>query len=80
MALFLTNIVRLAPAGTSFRIEPINGEPGIVTLVDGAVRNVVTFDFSDSAISAVYIVVNPDKLGTVASALSGTRPTEDQTR
>ena len=49
--------------GTSFRIEPINGEPGIVTLVDGVVRNVVTFDFTDSAISAIYIVVNPDKLG-----------------
>jgi RNA polymerase sigma-70 factor (ECF subfamily) len=80
VALFLTNIVRLAPAGTSFRIEPINGEPGIVTLIDGAVRNVVTFDFADSAISAVYIVVNPDKLGTVASSLSGTRLTEDQTR
>ena len=80
VALFLTNIVRLAPAGTSFRIEPINGEPGIVTLVDGAVRNVVTFDFADSAIRAVYIVVNPDKLGTVASSLSGTRSTEDQTR
>jgi RNA polymerase sigma-70 factor, ECF subfamily len=80
VALFLTNIVRLAPAGTSFRIEPINGEPGIVTLIDGAVRNVVTFDFADSAISAVYIVVNPDKLGTVASSLSGTPSTEDQAR
>jgi RNA polymerase sigma-70 factor, ECF subfamily len=80
VVLFLTNIVRLAPAGTSFRIEPINGEPGIVTLVDGAVQNVVTFDFADSAISAVYIVVNPDKLGTVASSLSGTRSTEVQAR
>jgi RNA polymerase sigma-70 factor, ECF subfamily len=80
VALFLTNVVRLAPAGTNFRIEPINGEPGIVTLIDGAVRNVVTFDFADSAISAVYIVVNPDKLGTVASSLSGTRSTEDLAR
>src|SRR5918997_1995424 len=80
VALFLTNIVRLAPAETRFRIEPINGEPGIVTLVDGAVRNVVTFDFADSAISTIYIVVNPDKLGTVASSLSGTRSIEDQAR
>jgi RNA polymerase sigma-70 factor, ECF subfamily len=80
VALFLTNIVRLAPAGTSFRIEAINGEPGIVTLIDGAVLNVVTFDFADSAIRAVYIVVNPDKLETVASSLSGTRSTEHQAR
>ena len=55
-------------AGTSFRIEPINGQPGIVTLIDGAVRNVVTFDFADSAIRTIYIVVNPDKLRPVASS------------
>lgn len=79
VALFLTNLTRLAPVGTSFRIEPINGQPGIVTLIDGAVQNVVTFDFADSAISAIYIVVNPDKLGPVASTLSGSDRTEDQT-
>jgi RNA polymerase sigma-70 factor, ECF subfamily len=80
VALFLTNLARLAPAGTSFRSEPINGQPGIVTLVEGLVQNVVTFDFTDSAIKAIYIVVNPDKLRPVASALSGAIPTDDQTR
>ena len=80
VALFLTNLARLAPPGTRFRMEPINGQSGIVTLVDGAVRNVVTFDFTDSAIRAIYIVVNPDKLRPVASALSGAIPTDDQTR
>jgi RNA polymerase sigma-70 factor, ECF subfamily len=80
VAKFLTNIVRLAPAGTSFRIEPINGQPGIVTLIDGAVQNVVTFEFADSAIRAVYVVVNPDKLATVASAMSSSEPTADQTQ
>jgi RNA polymerase sigma-70 factor, ECF subfamily len=79
VAMFLTNLARLAPAGTSFRIQPINGEPGIVTLVDGAVRNVVTFEFADSAINAIYIVVNPDKLRPVALSLAGTRSSEDQT-
>ena len=70
VALFLTNLARLAPAGTSFRVEAINGQPGIVTLVDGVVRNVVTFDFVDSGIRTIYIVVNPDKLRPVASALT----------
>src|SRR5215204_1190308 len=79
VAQFLTNLTRLAPEGTSFRIESINGQPGIVTLVNDAVRNVVTFDFTDSAIRAIYIVVNPDKLGRVASALSRTGHTGDQT-
>jgi RNA polymerase sigma-70 factor (ECF subfamily) len=78
VALFLTNIARLAPAGTSFRVEPINGQPGIVTLVDGVVRNVVTFDFTDSGIRTIYIVVNPDKLRAVASALSGGNQATEQ--
>jgi RNA polymerase sigma-70 factor, ECF subfamily len=78
VALFLTNLARLAPAGTSFRVEPINGQPGIVTLVDGVVRNVVTFDYTDSGIRTIYIVVNPDKLRPVASALSAASLTEEQ--
>ncbi|MBW3633937.1 MAG: RNA polymerase sigma-70 factor [Chloroflexi bacterium] len=71
VALFLTNLARRASEETRFRVEPINGQPGIVTLVDGVVRNVVTFDFADSGIRTIYIVVNPDKLRTVASALTG---------
>jgi RNA polymerase sigma-70 factor (ECF subfamily) len=78
VSLFLTNIARLAPAGTSFRVEPINGQPGIVTLVDGVVRNVVTFDFTDSGIRTIYIVVNPDKLRAVASAFSGASQATEQ--
>jgi RNA polymerase sigma-70 factor, ECF subfamily len=80
VALYLTNLVRLAPEGTSFRIEPINGQPGIVPLVAGAVATVVTFDFADSAIRAIYIVVNPDKLRPVASTLSSFGRIEDQPR
>jgi hypothetical protein len=43
------------------------------------VQNVVTFDFIDSAIRAIYIVVNPDKLRPVASSLASTIPVEDET-
>jgi len=80
VALFLTNLARLAPPGTRFRIEPINGQSGIVTLIDGFVQNVVTFDFTDSAIRTIYIVVNPDKLRPVVSALSVALSTTDRTR
>ncbi len=78
VALFLTNLIRLAPAGTSFRVESINGQPGVVTLVDGIVRNVVTFDFADSGIRTIYIVVNPDKLRPVASALIAATPATER--
>jgi RNA polymerase sigma-70 factor (ECF subfamily) len=69
-ALFLTNIRRRAPQGTASRIEPINGQPGIVTSVDGRVVNVVTFDFTAAGIRSIYIVVNPDKLQRVAAAMA----------
>jgi RNA polymerase sigma-70 factor, ECF subfamily len=80
VALFLTNLARLAPPGTHLRIEPINGQSGIVTVIDGVVQNVVTFDFTDSAIRTIYIVVNPDKLRPVVSALSVALSTTDRTR
>ncbi len=70
VALFLTNLRRLAPSDTRFQVEAINGQPGIVTFVAGAVRNVVTFEFSQTGIRTIYIVVNPDKLRPVASSLS----------
>jgi RNA polymerase sigma-70 factor (ECF subfamily) len=75
VALFLTNLRRLAPAGTTFRIEVINGQPGIVTLVDGVVVNVVTFDIGESGIRTIYIVVNPDKLRRFASSIAAGLPT-----
>lgn len=70
VALFLTNLRRLAPEGTSFIRQVINGQPGVVTIINGAIHNVVTFDFAESGIRAVYIVVNPDKLKAISSLLA----------
>lgn len=70
VALFLTSIRHGAPPDTHFHCESINGQPGIVTIVDGAVFNVVTFDFAGDGIRGVYIVVNPDKLRSVAHAMA----------
>jgi RNA polymerase sigma-70 factor (ECF subfamily) len=74
VAQFLTNLRRLAPEDTTFRVEAINGQPGIVTLVAGAVVNVVTFDFAESGIRTIYIVVNPDKLERFASSIAARLP------
>lgn len=68
VALFLTNLRRLAPAETRFSLAPINGQMGIVTTIDGAVRNVVTFDVDETGIRTIYIVVNPEKLDRFAAA------------
>jgi RNA polymerase sigma-70 factor (ECF subfamily) len=74
VVLFLTNLMRLTPEGTQFRLETINGQPGVVTLIDGRVANVVSFEFTEAGIGTIYIVVNPDKLGPVAAALTDALP------
>ena len=40
----------------------INGQPGILTLVDGCIHSVTTFDMVDSYIQFVYTLRNPEKL------------------
>ncbi len=40
----------------------INGQPGILTLVDGSIHSVTTFDIVDGYIQFVYTVRNPQKL------------------
>jgi RNA polymerase sigma-70 factor, ECF subfamily len=76
VALLLTNFMRLAPKGSRFQLEEINGQPGFVALIDGVVFGVVSFDFTDAAIRAIYVVVNPDKLRPVATAITGSSPIE----
>jgi RNA polymerase sigma-70 factor (ECF subfamily) len=77
VAQFLTNLSRLAPAATRFRIESINGQPGIVTLVDGALQSVATFDVTEDGIRTIYNVVNPEKLQRIATRLTGAGPNSD---
>lgn len=66
IALFLTNLMKLAPASTRLQIDTVNGQPGILTLVDGRIQNVVTFDFTEAGIRSIFIVVNPEKLTRIA--------------
>ena len=44
------------------RIVQINGEPGIVSYVDGHPQSVFTIEVDDARIRAIYIVTNPEKL------------------
>ncbi|HEU5431439.1 MAG TPA: RNA polymerase sigma-70 factor [Thermomicrobiales bacterium] len=62
VARYLLNIARLAAPGTAIRRAAVNGEPGLVTTLDGALSGAVTFDVANGSIRAIYIVVNPDKL------------------
>jgi RNA polymerase sigma-70 factor (ECF subfamily) len=55
------------------RLEPVlvNGQPGFRTLDDeGRLVNVMSVDIVDGRVVRVYSLLNPDKLGHVAGALS----------
>lgn len=47
-------------------IIPINGETGLLTLFEGKPFAVTAFEFEDGKISAMYRVMNPDKLKAFA--------------
>lgn len=40
----------------------LNGQPGIITRVDGAIHSVATFEVVDGSIRSIYMVRNPEKL------------------
>jgi RNA polymerase sigma-70 factor (ECF subfamily) len=40
----------------------INGEPGVVSYLNGKPYSVVTLDIADGRVRAIYIVTNPEKL------------------
>jgi RNA polymerase sigma-70 factor (ECF subfamily) len=63
-------VARKLGARLTQAILPINGEPGLVTFVDGAPFSATSFETDGSSIIALYNVLNPEKL-------QGIRPHED---
>src|SRR6266568_1452586 len=53
---------RLASMNVLQQIVEINGEPGIVSYLDGRPQSVFTVEARDGRIRAIYIVTNPEKL------------------
>jgi RNA polymerase sigma-70 factor (ECF subfamily) len=66
---FLTRLFTILPIKPEMRPQAINGEPGAITMIDGAIGNAVTFEFDGDRIAHIYIQVNPDKLEPLAAAL-----------
>lgn len=62
--LFL-GIMKKAPTNLQVRWVRVNGQPGIVAVVDGRVVQVLTFDIIDGRIATGFVVRNPDKLARV---------------
>ncbi len=71
VATFLLRLFEILPNRPELRPQAINGEPGAITVIDGAIGNAVTFDYDydGDRITHLYIQVNPDKLEPLAAAL-----------
>ena len=53
------------PRRVMYRMARVNGEPGVVRYIDGAVESVQSFSVHNGRITAIYVVRNPDKLSGI---------------
>lgn len=55
--------------GESFKnvLYTINGELGVLTFIEGKIYSATTFEFENGKISAIYRVMNPDKLKQITN-------------
>ncbi len=67
VARFFTGLMKkAAPGALSVRPAEINGQPGLITYLNGRLLNVLALDIAENQIRGIYIVVNPDKLRRLA--------------
>ena len=65
-ARFFVGILKTAPPSLEVRRVRVNGQPGVITLIDGQIYLLLTLDIVDGRIANCFVVRNPDKLGRVS--------------
>jgi len=63
VARFMVGLVSKATRA-DFRLATINGRTGVVNYVDGRLHSVAAIHVEDGRIRSLFLVTNPDKLGT----------------
>jgi RNA polymerase sigma-70 factor (ECF subfamily) len=53
---------KIVPKNLVLRVMEINGEPGVVSYLDGKPFSVLTLGAGEGRIHAIYILTNPEKL------------------
>ena len=66
IARFFLGIMKKAPPGLEVRKVRVNGQPGLMALIDGQIYLVLTLDIDDGRIANCFVVRNPDKLARVS--------------
>ncbi|WP_159841365.1 RNA polymerase sigma-70 factor [Nocardia sp. CY41] len=67
VARYLAGLMRWAVPGMRLLVEEVNGAPAAVARVDGAPLLVVGIDVADGVVTALRLIVNPDKLTYLAA-------------
>lgn len=62
IARLLLGVARKAPPGIDYLHTTLNGEPAVVTRIDGRPHATLSIDVEDGRIVAIWRVMNPDKL------------------
>jgi RNA polymerase sigma-70 factor, ECF subfamily len=58
----LGGLQKIVPKNLVHRMMEINGEPGLVSYLDGKPHSVLTLSAGEGRIEAIYILTNPEKL------------------
>lgn len=58
----LGGVKKFVPKNLVRRMAHINGQPGVVSYVDGRPFSIFTMDFADGLVRNIYVVTNPEKL------------------
>jgi RNA polymerase sigma-70 factor (ECF subfamily) len=66
IARFFVGIMKKAPPSLEVRRVRGNGQPGLVSLIDGQIYLVLTLDVAVGRVANCFVVRNPDKLARVA--------------
>src|SRR5262249_15057440 len=68
---FLLGVLPKAPPGIETRPARVNGQPGLLSYLDGQPIAVLLFDIADGRIQGLRFVVNPEKLQHLAAPPAG---------
>lgn len=64
---FVVNLTGRAYEGTEYRLQLINGQPGVVCEVGGEPYLAITFAVADGQVQRIWSIRNPDKLRSLSS-------------
>jgi RNA polymerase sigma-70 factor, ECF subfamily len=68
VAKFFLGVSRNIPPGIEVRPAAINGQPGVLFVLDGAIEGLLVLETRAEKISAIYVSRNPEKLEAVSKA------------